>query len=537
MEGISLVIKKYWKVLLVSAGLAALYALVLMKLGQDLWADENYSHGLLVPFVVAFILWSERDDLSKHRSRMLPFAGMSLMAVSIMMLLGGTLGAELFTQRISLVVMIAGIVVFFFGARMIQALTVPFALLLLAIPIPQIVFNNIALPLQMLASKLAVLTIRLIGVPSLRNGNVIDILPFGATQSIALEVVEACSGIRSLMTLVTLALVLVYFTRKGQMGAGPKFSDLLRSRDIWRAALLMISAIPVAVVTNALRVAITGYLTYRIGKQSAEGALHEGLGYSVYLVSLVLLIGINSLIKKRLSDPAVESEIATTEEKAGRSFGPITVSSARFASVLALMVFASATVNWLGMRGEIHPERRSLRELPSVIGEWRQKGAETRFEAQTESVLRATDYTMRDYQRNGRSANVYVGYYESQKSGATYHSPKNCLPGSGWVMKEPEIVEVTTPSGRRLAVNRFVIESGNYKAVMLYWYQGRGRIESSEYRDKLNTVWDSFWLRRTDGAMVRIMTTLDPGAPAESNQAAQDLAASLADDLDQFIPR
>lgn len=532
MGGFFQLSNKYWKAAAVAAGVAALYPLVLLKLGKDLWADENYSHGLLVPFVIAYIIWSERDELKRFRSGPLPIIGGGMMFVSALMLIGGTLGAELFTQRSSLVLMIAGTVVFFFGARMLQGLAVPFGLLLLAIPIPQIIFNNIALPLQILASKLAALTIRLIGVPSLRNGNVIDILPYGATQSIALEVVEACSGIRSLMTLVTLALVLVYFTRTGNMGAGERFSEFFRSRDVRRAILLMISAIPVAVVTNAARVAITGYLTYRIGRQGTEGTLHEALGFSVYVISLALLIGINVLLKKRFAADQVNT--STSVESANISIMPFP--PARFATVMAIIIAAAATVNWLGMRGEVTPERKHLSALPSVVGDWKQKGSETRFDKQTESVLRATDYTMRDYIREGRTANVYVGYYESQKSGATYHSPKNCLPGSGWVMKEPELVEIRTSTGATFTVNRFIVESGSYKAVMLYWYQGRGRTEASEYRDKLNTVWDSFWLRRTDGAMVRLMTALDPNTPSESMKSAENLASSLAENLTEFIP-
>ncbi len=206
-------LKNLWKPCAVAAALAFVYAAVLAKLGSDWWTDENYSHGLLVPFVIGYIVYLEFDDLKKAVSKPSIFFGFGLILFALLMLLGGTLGAELFTQRISLVVMLAGIVVYFFGAKLIKSLAVPFALLLLAIPIPQIIFNKIAFPLQIYASQMAVWGIRLFEVPSLRKGNVIEILPNGATQIIALEVVEACSGIRSLMTLMTLALVLVYFTR------------------------------------------------------------------------------------------------------------------------------------------------------------------------------------------------------------------------------------------------------------------------------------------------------------------------------------
>lgn len=535
MEPIYRFMSSYWKVLAVALAVAALYPVVLLKLGQDLWVDDNYSHGLLVPFVIGFIVWSGRSSLAAVKAEPKPVVGATVLTIAFVMLLGGTLGAELFTQRISLVVMVAGLVIYFVGVRMLGALTVPFALLLLAIPIPQIVFNAIALPLQVFASKLAVIGIRLAGVPSLRNGNVIDILPFGSTQSIALEVVEACSGIRSLMTLVTLALVLVYFTRRGQMLPSSGIREFLRDRDFHRAFLLMVSAVPIAVATNAARVAMTGFLTYRMGSAATEGTLHEALGVGAYAISFVMLLGINVVIRKLLGGKTAQERKADSVSET-RSFSvAFNAGSARFVTLVALLVFGAATVNWLSLRGEVSVERTPLAQLPAKLGEWSQKGNETRFDKQTESVLRATDYTMRDYELGGRTANVYVGYYASQRTGATYHSPKNCLPGSGWVMKEPELIEIKTASGNSFKANRFIIESGKYRAVMIYWYQGRGRVESSEYLDKLHTVLDSVTMARTDGAMVRVMTSLGKDERA-AFAAAEELSASLADSLNPFIP-
>ncbi len=200
--------QKLWRPALIAAALAVLYANVLAKLGFDWWTDENYSHGLLVPFVIGFIVWLEFDELKRAVEKPSVLLGFLLISFAFLMLLGGTLGAELFTQRISLVLMLAGIVVYFFGAKTLKSLVAPFLLLLLAIPIPQIIFNKIAFPLQIQASQAAVWGIRLFELPTVRKGNVIELLPRGATQIVALEVVEACSGIRSLMTLVTLALVL-----------------------------------------------------------------------------------------------------------------------------------------------------------------------------------------------------------------------------------------------------------------------------------------------------------------------------------------
>ena len=197
-----------------AAALAFLYFSVATKLVQDWWTDENYSHGLLMPFVIGFIIWNERERILARSNRPSVWGGAVFVATAFAMLTAGVLGAELFVQRVSLVVMLAGIVVYLFGRNVLALLAVPFALLVLAIPIPQILFNRIAFPLQIWASQTAVWGIRLFDVPVVRKGNVIDILPSGSTQTISLEVVEACSGIRSLMTLVTLALILAYFTRR-----------------------------------------------------------------------------------------------------------------------------------------------------------------------------------------------------------------------------------------------------------------------------------------------------------------------------------
>ncbi len=289
-------LKNLWKPFLIAAALAFLFANVLAKLGYDWWTDENYSHGLLVPFVIGFIVWAEFDWLKKAIEKPKFWLGFAVILFAIFLLLGGTLGAELFVQRISFVLVLAGIVVYFFGSKILQLLVVPFTLLLLSIPIPQIIFNKIAFPLQVYASQIAVWGIRLFGVPTVRKGNVFEILPQGATQIIALEVVEACSGIRSLMTLVTLALILAYFTRTKNHDADDGWKICLKSFDFRRTVILMISAIPIAVLTNAARVTATGVATYYYGKKALDGFWHDLSGWLVYLVALVLLIAINFIL-------------------------------------------------------------------------------------------------------------------------------------------------------------------------------------------------------------------------------------------------
>ena len=522
--------KNLWKPFLIAAALAFVYATVLAKLGKDWWTDENYSHGLLIPLVIGYIVYTEFDELKKAMSKPSFLLGAALILFAFFMLLGGTLGAELFTQRISLVVMFAGIVVYFFGLQMLKMLVVPFVLLLLAIPIPQIIFNKIAFPLQIYASQTAVWGIRLFEVPSVRKGNVIEILPNGALQVIALEVVEACSGIRSLMTLVTLALILVYFTRSKNRVDKSETFGFLKNCDFWRAIILMLAAIPIAVFTNAARVTGTGVLTYYYGRRATESFWHEASGWLVYIAALALLIAFNLVLKKfrvRNSKSEVRnSEIPNPESRIPNPLYPL----------LAALIIGGVFINWFEQRGEAELARRPLSEIASDLGDWRQKGEAIRFDVSTETVLRTTDYTMREFTLpNGRIANLYVGYYASQRTGATYHSPQNCLPGAGWIMNQPQFIEIVTPSGKTFTANKFIVENGVHTEVLIYWYQGRGRSEASEYADKINTVWDSVWRRRSDGAMVRVMTSVGSDE-AKATAAAINLAANIAERLSDFVP-
>src|SRR6266513_16129 len=204
--------KNLWRVFALISVIIFAYATVLGKLTHDWWSDENYSHGLLIPFVIAYILWLQRATFTRESFRPSPFLGGGAVLFALFALWAGVAGAELFTQRLSLVLILVGILIYFWGVRLLRLMLVPLGLLLLAIPIPAIIFNKIAFPLQLFASRCAVWAMTLFDIPVLRQGNVIEMMPLGARETKKLEVVEACSGIRSLMTLVTLAVVFAYFT-------------------------------------------------------------------------------------------------------------------------------------------------------------------------------------------------------------------------------------------------------------------------------------------------------------------------------------
>jgi exosortase len=300
-------LKPLWRILAITGALLFAYATVLAKLGQDWWTDENYSHGLLIPLVNGYIVWSQRERFARAAQRPSTIWGMGAVLLALVALWAGTAGAELYMQRFSLVLILAGTVLYFWGFSLLRLLIVPIFLLLLAIPIPAIIFNKIAFPLQLFASRCAVAAMNLFDIPVLRQGNVIELMPLGASETKKLEVVEACSGIRSLMTLVTLAVVFAYFThpRDGNPQNGSTTQSRaariwlrLKNYGFWRSSLLVLSAVPIAIFTNALRVSGTGVLAHYYGTQVADGFFHSFSGWVIYVVAFVMLFGVGLILDR-----------------------------------------------------------------------------------------------------------------------------------------------------------------------------------------------------------------------------------------------
>src|SRR6266850_133243 len=147
--------------------------------------------------------------------------------------------------------------------------------------------------------------------------------------------------------------------------------------------------------------------------------------------------------------------------------------SLRYAVLLAVLLISGLFINIWERAGEAQANRRPLRELPTHLGVWQQVGSDQRFTSDVEGVLRADDYVSRTYARpDGRMVSIYVGYYSTQRSGITYHSPLNCLPGSGWTLYDPARITLTRDDGSHsFEANRFIVQNGDDKELLIYWYQ------------------------------------------------------------------
>jgi exosortase len=253
-----------------------LYASILARLILQ-WIgpnhDPNFEHGIFVPLFALFLLWQDRKNLQAVPSSP-SWTGLPLLVLGLVMLMLGVLGAELFFSRVSLLVVMAALVLFFHGRAFFRAILFPWAFLFLMVPIPNLLLQQVTFPLQLLASRLAIALLELVGVPVLRQGNVIVL------ASMPLNVAEACSGIRSLLTLVTLAII---------------YGCLMETRKWVRVALALL-AVPIAVAANSFRIFGTGLLVQYWDPDKAEGFFHTFSGWLIFVVALIMLFALHRVI-------------------------------------------------------------------------------------------------------------------------------------------------------------------------------------------------------------------------------------------------
>ncbi len=277
----------YAQIAVLTVSFALLYYHTITELVRDWSVNDNYSHGFLIPFIAGYMIWQKKDLLSgivpqtDNRGLLLIIAGIFFHIV-------GNIGAELFTMRFSILVMLAGLVLYLCGKEIFRQVMVPLAYLIFMIPLPAIIWNKLAFPLQLFAASITADVVRTIGIPVLRDGNILHL------ANTSLEVVDACSGLRSLTSLLALGGAFAYISP-------------LKNFSRW---FLFFSAIPIAVLVNIIRLTATAVMARHIGEKAAQGFLHEMSGMVVFVLAFILLFMVSSLlikIEKRLFPEPVET--------------------------------------------------------------------------------------------------------------------------------------------------------------------------------------------------------------------------------------
>jgi exosortase D (VPLPA-CTERM-specific) len=507
-----------WQVAAILLLIAWLYTPILIRLVLQ-WVgpahDPNFQHGIFVPIFAAFVIWQDRERLRAIPSSP-SWAGLVLVAFSMITLILGQWGAENFLSRVSLLILLAGLIILFQGWTFFRAVLFPWAFLILMIPIPNLIIQQVNFPLQLVASRLATNLLQLVGVPVFREGNLIQL------AAMPLDVAEACSGIRSLLSLVTLSIIYGY---------------LLESR-MWVRVVLTVLAVPIAVVANSFRIFGTGLLVQAGHPDAAEGFYHALSGVLIFAVALTLLFAVHWLITLIWKSKPLPAKPIAKVVKFASNETPIRAGGSRFAAV-ALLLFASAVGLQAHSHNEVFPPREPLSSLPKQMDTW--TGTDEALDQQTLEILGPGEYLLRDYE-NAKdlqpAINLYIAYFPTQKTGDTIHSPNHCLPGAGWIPVRNEVVHITRPDGSSFPANRYVGSKGGERQLALYWFQAHGRVVASDWKAKFYLVEDSIRMDRSDGSLVRLMTPMLEGESADAAQArVMQLGSRVLPLLDDYIPR
>ncbi|MDF0675131.1 MAG: VPLPA-CTERM-specific exosortase XrtD [Nitrospira sp.] len=511
---------------LVVALLVYMYADSLVFLFSRWFGTEDYSHGIFVPLISGFLIWQSRHRLSQVSGEK-SWWGLGVIALGLVLYVVGELSTLFVILHVSLWIVIVGLAVTLLGIRGTRTITFPLGYLLTAIPLPMFFYEGLSSKLQLWSSSLGVGCLQLVGVMAFREGNVIDLGP------VQLQVAEACSGIRYLLPLTSLALLCAYL-----------FKDRM-----WKRVVLVLSSVPISIMINGFRIGMIGLLVERYGNGAAQGFYHLFEGWVIFMVSFGLLIMEMALLGKlgaavsrkslseRLTWRNQESEVVREvglKNPPGNIFSP----GPAYLCSVALFVPFTLLSTMLMDREEIPPPRTAFVDFPMQISGWR--GEPYPLEQQYIDALRFDDYVLADY-RSGvqHPVNFYAAYYRSQRKGQSAHSPQSCLPGGGWEIESLTQRELSMPPGvmEPLRINRAVIQKGEQKQIVMYWFKQRDRNLTDEYLVKLYLLWDAFSRQRTDGALVRLASLVGPGeSEAVVDQRLQELAIAVGRELTKFVP-
>lgn len=483
------------------------------------WQEPEYSYGYLIPLIALFLVWQRKNLLAE-----LPFEGswmgFAVTLVGLILFMMGNLGSVYAITNYAMLVVIVGLVFSFSGTKATQLMLPALAILLFMIPLPGFLYADLSGNLQLISSKLGVAFIRLFGISVYLEGNVIDL---GTLQ---LQVVEACNGLRYLFPLVTLSFISAYFYQ----GA------------LWKRVVIVLSSAPITVLMNSLRIGVIGILSEYYGKSAAEGFLHDFEGWIIFMGCIGILL-LEMLLLARIG-----GDRRPLRDLFGLTFPPPTPKGSQFTDrrlsipyLGALLMLVSVAVVSVIMPTPVDtiPERKSFSDFPLKLGEW--VGKSERFERKFIDALNFDDYLLANYQQAPTTPpiNLYVGYYATQRADKVPHSPRACLPGGGWKITDFDTTALprdgkTDPS---LQVNRAVISNGANKQLVYYWFQQRGRRVTSEYMVKWHLLWDSVTRHRSDGALVRIMTSVAPMEDlTEADRRLTDFLYQMEPLLGAYVP-
>jgi exosortase D (VPLPA-CTERM-specific) len=502
------------------AGSVPIFWIGLVSLAKA-WATPEYSHGPLIPLISLYLFLRElRRAPEPGAGPVTRWPGLVVIAVALILAILGNLARIADIVTYTMILWACGVVLVVFGWHRGIRHQLPVLHLVFMLPLPQFLYWKLTILLQTYSSQLGVWFIDLAGVSVFLEGNVIDLGVY------KLQVAEACSGLRYLFPILSFSYL---------------FSILYRG-PLWHKALLLLSAAPLTVLMNSVRIGIIGIMVDRYGIEQAEGFLHFFEGWVIFLACIAILFGM-AIVLQRLTPNPLPLAQAIDLDTAG--FGPILArirgirGSVALASAAALTLAVSLAWTTLRPADTVAIAREPFALFPRQIGNW--SGSTALLDVDIERVLGATDYLNATFATPGNPGvvNMFVAFYDNQTDGSGIHSPEVCLPVGGWEIFSltPYPVDFTAEGYGTFDVNRAVIQKGFSKQLVYYWFEQRNKRMINDFRAKLSVVYDGLTLGRTDGALVRYVTPIsEDETEAEAEARLVGFIRESLPPLPRFVP-
>jgi exosortase D (VPLPA-CTERM-specific) len=479
------------------------------------WNHEDFSYCYLVPFLFAYLVYTNRESLKEYALQP-SVSGLVVLFFSGLLYLGGKLGATETLTYMAIWVAVIGLALLFVGTRVVKAIALPLVILAFIVPLPPFLNRLFTFQLKLLSSALAVKLMHWSGISVFREGNVIDL---GLTQ---LQVVDACSGLRYFYPLLLMGLVFGY----------------LFHRRWWERVIMALATIPISLFGNALRIAITSYLAINVSQQVAEGFFHGFSGWLIFMVSLMFLGIVSWLLKRGKLWLTGQWPVRETERNPGAHSFELRNVRQSYLWIASALFVTFWGVNMALASAQMRPPRKTFEAFPTVIGDW--QGERSYVSKEILESLWADDYVQIGFNNphTGDMLLLFIPYYEYQATMHTAHSPVSCLIGGGFAPRSRRIIQTDFPLPlNQVQIRQMVFEKDRQLLLSNYWFQQRGRIIVSEYWNKWYLFWDSITKRRTDGALVRLEMPLRAGQDVIAAQAVLDsFTQELMKILPEYVP-
>ncbi len=476
--------------------------------------DPTFSYALWIPPLVVYLVYLQAKHTGEARIKSFfapSYTGYAVIAAGCVLLLAGEVSTLLYIARLSFLVVLAGIALMVIGWQGLSLFIFPAGYLLFAVPLPTLVYVPLSARLQMVSSILAGQALDLLGVPALREGNIISL------PNNQLEVIEACSGIHSLFALLAVATLAGY---------------LLRSRNTQRV-LIALSAIPVAILLNAVRITLLGILSYQIGPGAAAGFAHMTTGLVIFIVGCAVIVGlcgrkpVAQALSPAMRRRAVLPPLTGTEnERPGRW-----LNVAMAAGMLALAMVLRGNIGF----DQPVALREQLDRFPLRLDSW--NGHDVTIPPGQLAMLRASAVLMREYTRAADPpVALYVAYFATQREGTAMHSPLHCIPGAGWELARQSVLPISSAALGTIDANKIIFANGDTRMLVVYWYMEQGRAERGELQGAMATLWHAIFERRSDGCLIRVSAPIVGSEETTLNELLKFINQSAPLLINHFLP-